>query len=159
MTTSKQTFKLSCLMTSLLLSGVMGSYAANAQEQQNNAVEDDGIEIIQVKGYRGSINAALMSKREAVGTRETIIAEDIGKFPDLNVADSLARVPGISIEEDAGEGRQITIRGLGSRFVKTTINGMESASAGAATDAAGSNLEKSPHPVCTATMCRRGPAA
>ncbi|QMW16263.1 TonB-dependent receptor [Pseudoalteromonas sp. MT33b] len=137
MTTSKQTFKLSCLMTSLLLSGVMGSYAANAQEQQNNAVEDDGIEIIQVKGYRGSINAALMSKREAVGTRETIIAEDIGKFPDLNVADSLARVPGISIEEDAGEGRQITIRGLGSRFVKTTINGMESASAGAATDAAG----------------------
>ncbi|MFY8282971.1 TonB-dependent receptor [Pseudoalteromonas sp. SSMSWG5] len=137
MTTSKQTFKLSCLMTSLMLSGVMGSYAANAQEQQNNVEEDDGIEIIQVKGYRGSINAALMSKREAVGTRETIIAEDIGKFPDLNVADSLSRVPGISIEEDAGEGRQITIRGLGSRYVKTTINGMESASAGAATDAAG----------------------
>ena len=70
-----------------------------------------------------------MTKREAVGTRETIIAEDIGKFPYLNVAESLSRVPGISIEEDAGEGRQITIRGLGSRYVKTTINGMESASA------------------------------
>src|SRR5690606_10131773 len=56
---------------------------------------------------------------------------------DLNVADSLARDTGIAIEQDAGEGRQISLRGLGSTFVKTTINGMESASAGAATDAAG----------------------
>ncbi|ALQ10053.1 TonB-dependent receptor (plasmid) [Pseudoalteromonas sp. Bsw20308] len=131
-------FKLNTLMTYLILGGVITSNAFAAEQSQQKASDDsDDIEIIQVKGYRGSINAALMAKREAVGTRETIIAEDIGKFPDLNVADSLARVPGISIEEDAGEGRQITIRGLGSRFVKTTINGMESASAGAATDAAG----------------------
>lgn len=123
-------------MTNLILSGALSSSVVYAAPQEEAAAEEQ-FEIIEVKGYRGSINAALMSKREAVGTRETIIAEDIGKFPDLNVADSLSRVPGISIEEDAGEGRQITIRGLGSRFVKTTINGMESASAGAATDAAG----------------------
>ncbi|MFK3858159.1 TonB-dependent receptor [Pseudoalteromonas rhizosphaerae] len=136
MTTSTHNFKLSKLMTNLILSGALTSGLAYAAPQ-DEAVADDQLEVIEVKGFRGSINAALMSKREAVGTRETIIAEDIGKFPDLNVADSLSRVPGISIEEDAGEGRQITIRGLGSRYVKTTINGMESASAGAATDAAG----------------------
>ncbi|HEA15838.1 MAG TPA: TonB-dependent receptor [Pseudoalteromonas prydzensis] len=136
MTTSTHNFKLNKLMTNLILSGALTSGLAYAAPQ-DEAVADDQLEVIEVKGFRGSINAALMSKREAVGTRETIIAEDIGKFPDLNVADSLSRVPGISIEEDAGEGRQITIRGLGSRYVKTTINGMESASAGAATDAAG----------------------
>lgn len=136
MTTSTHNFKLSKLMTNLILCGAFTSGLTYAAPQEEAAAEEQ-FEIIEVKGYRGSINAALMSKREAVGTRETIIAEDIGKFPDLNVADSLSRVPGISIEEDAGEGRQITIRGLGSRYVKTTINGMESASAGAATDAAG----------------------
>ncbi|MEH6397160.1 TonB-dependent receptor [Pseudoalteromonas sp.] len=136
MTTSTHNFKLNKLMSYLILGGAFSSAIAYAAPQQETN-SDDQLEVIEVKGYRGSINAALMSKREAVGTRETIIAEDIGKFPDLNVADSLARVPGISIEEDAGEGRQITIRGLGSRYVKTTINGMESASAGAATDAAG----------------------
>ncbi|MBU1435866.1 MAG: TonB-dependent receptor [Gammaproteobacteria bacterium] len=95
------------------------------------------IEVIAVSGFRGSLNVALMAKREAVGSKETILSEDLGKFPDLNIADALARVPGIAIEQDAGEGRQISLRGLGSTFVKTTINGMESASAGAATDAAG----------------------
>lgn len=97
----------------------------------------DEVEVIEVSGFRGSLNVALAAKREAVGSKETILAEDLGKFPDLNIADSLARVPGIAIEQDAGEGRQISLRGLGASFVKTTINGMESASAGAATDAAG----------------------
>ncbi|WP_206099653.1 TonB-dependent receptor [Rheinheimera riviphila] len=99
--------------------------------------KEKDIEVIAVSGFRGSLNVALMAKREAVGSKETILAEDLGKFPDLNIADALARVPGIAIEQDAGEGRQISLRGLGSTFVKTTINGMESASAGAATDAAG----------------------
>ncbi len=100
-------------------------------------VAEEDIEIIEITGFRGSLNVALMAKRDAVGSKEVILAEDLGKFPDLNVADSLARVPGIAIEQDAGEGRQISLRGLGATFVKTTINGMESASAGAATDAAG----------------------
>jgi len=131
----KSNFKLNSLLSCMLLSGSI-SGAAYAAEEVADAAEKD-VEVIEVTGFRSSINAALMSKRDAVGSRETIIAEDIGKFPDLNVADSLSRVPGVSIEEDAGEGRQIAIRGLGSRYVKTTINGMESASAGAATDAAG----------------------
>lgn len=121
----------------MLIGGSIVGNAYAVQEATTSEVEESDVEVIEVTGFRSSINAALMSKRAAVGSRETIIAEDIGKFPDLNIADSLSRVPGLSIEEDAGEGRQIAIRGLGSRYVKTTINGMESASAGAATDAAG----------------------
>ena len=108
-----------------------------AKSAPASKTDEKAIEVIEVSGFRGSLNVALMAKREAVGSKETILAEDLGKFPDLNIADSLSRVPGIAIEQDAGEGRQISLRGLGATFVKTTINGMESASAGAATDAAG----------------------
>ncbi|WP_111979399.1 TonB-dependent receptor [Algibacillus agarilyticus] len=128
---TKTTFKLNALLSCMLLSGGLSSVA------QAEDTEMQDVEVIEVNGFRSSLNAALLEKRASVGSKETIVAEDIGKFPDLNIADSLARVPGIAIEQDAGEGRQITIRGLGSRYVKTTINGMESASAGAATDAAG----------------------
>lgn len=131
-------FRLNSLLACMVLSGAL-SHSVIAQEAapaDENPSEAE-IEVIQVEGFRSSLNAALMFKRYSVGTKETIVAEDIGKFPDLNIADSLARVPGIAIEQDAGEGRNIQIRGLGSRFVKTTINGMESAAAGAGTDAAG----------------------
>lgn len=135
----KNNFKLNSLLSCMLLSGAMSgaTYAADESVEAAKAQAEKEVEVIEVTGFRSSINAALMSKRDAVGSRETILAEDIGKFPDLNVADSLSRVPGVSIEEDAGEGRQVQVRGLGARYVKTTINGMESASAGAATDAAG----------------------
>ena len=116
---------------------VAESIKTNPATPSADPSKEKDIEVIAVSGFRGSLNVALMAKREAVGSKETILAEDLGKFPDLNIADALARVPGIAIEQDAGEGRQISLRGLGSTFVKTTINGMESASAGAATDAAG----------------------
>ncbi|MDP5137720.1 TonB-dependent receptor [Rheinheimera baltica] len=125
------------LATAVMLALAPTSWVMAQDQVAESKNAQDDIEVIQVSGFRGSLNVALMSKREAVGSKETILAEDLGKFPDLNVADSLARVPGIAIEQDAGEGRQISLRGLGSTFVKTTINGMESASAGAATDAAG----------------------
>lgn len=123
------------VLLALVPSAMLVAQEAEMQSNTTPSVED--IEIIEVSGFRGSLNVALMAKRDAVGSKEVILAEDLGKFPDLNVADSLARVPGIAIEQDAGEGRQISLRGLGATFVKTTINGMESASAGAATDAAG----------------------
>ena len=54
-----------------------------------------------------------------------IKSEDIGKFPDTNLAESLQRMPGVVIDRDAGEGRQITVRGLGGDFTRTRINGIE----------------------------------
>ena len=66
-----------------------------------------------------------------------IVAEDIADFPDLNLAESLQRVPGVVIARDAGEGRQISVRGLGPQFTRVRINGIEAMSANGSTDASG----------------------
>ncbi len=65
--------------------------AEAASAQKTDKTKADEIEVIEVSGFRGSLNVALAAKREAVGSKETILAEDLGKFPDLNIADSLAR--------------------------------------------------------------------
>lgn len=80
---------------------------------------------IVVSGYRESLNAAQDLKRKAVGAEDDIVASDIAAFPDLNLAEALQRVPGITITRDSGEGRQIALRGLGADFTRTQLNGME----------------------------------
>jgi iron complex outermembrane receptor protein len=80
---------------------------------------------IVVSGYRQSLKLAQDYKRRAVGSQDDILAQDIAAFPDLNLAESLQRVPGITITRDSGEGRQITLRGLGADFTRTQLNGME----------------------------------
>ncbi len=87
--------------------------------------------------YRASLVKALEIKRETVGQVDAIVAEDIGKFPDLNLAESLQRVPGVSIARDAGEGRQISVRGLDSQFTRVRINGMEALTTAGGTDSSG----------------------
>jgi iron complex outermembrane receptor protein len=78
-----------------------------------------------VTSYRQSLNRAADLKRFAVGNEDDILAQDIAAFPDLNLAEALQRIPGIDITRDAGEGRQITLRGLGPDFTRTDLNGME----------------------------------
>ncbi len=64
-------------------------------------------------------------KRDAVNTRDSIVVEDIGKMPDLNLAEAIQRVPGVAIVREGGEGRQMSLRGLGPEFTRVTLNGME----------------------------------
>lgn len=78
-----------------------------------------------VTGYRSSLAQALNIKRNMGVEADTILAEDIGKFPDQNLAESLQRIPGVAITREQGEGRQITVRGLGPQFTRVRINGME----------------------------------
>ena len=99
--------------------------------------ESTALEEIVVSGYRRSLEASLDIKRDAVGSVDAIVAEDIAKFPDLNLAESIQRIPGVSIARDAGEGRQVTVRGLGPQFTRVRVNGMEAMSANGGTDAAG----------------------
>ncbi|KRA33494.1 TonB-dependent receptor [Rhodanobacter sp. Root627] len=80
---------------------------------------------VTVTGYRASVQKALDVKRGELGMVDAIMAEDVGKFPDLNLAESLQRIPGVVITRDAGEGRNITVRGLGPDFTRVRINGME----------------------------------
>lgn len=79
---------------------------------------------IVVTGFRQSLQAALNLKKSSVSAVDAIVAEDIAKFPDQNLAESLQRITGVAITRDGGEGRQITVRGLGSQFTVTRVNGL-----------------------------------
>lgn len=78
-----------------------------------------------VQGFRSSLERAINLKRSAIGTRDSIVAEDIGKFPEQNIADALVRLPGVEVVKDPGtnEGQRIQMRGIGSEYTVTTFNG------------------------------------
>jgi iron complex outermembrane recepter protein len=105
----------------LTVSSVLG-FANPALAQEQPADEGD---IVVVTGFRGSLAAAIEAKREEVAIVDVITAEDIADFPDLNLAESLQRVPGVQIDRDGGEGRTINVRGLSSDFVRVRLNGLE----------------------------------
>jgi TonB-dependent receptor len=112
--------------------------AAQAAPAQDATV--DTLDTISVTGYRASLERALDIKRGEAGVVDAIVAEDIGKFPDLNLAESLQRIPGVVITRDAGEGRNISVRGLGPDFTRVRINGMEAlTTVGASDQSGGSN--------------------
>ena len=92
--------------------------AADAPDDSNNAVEE-----IVVHGYRASVRQSLETKREATGVEEVITAEDVGKFPDKNLAEALQRVPGIVTQRDFGEGERINLRGTLTTLTNATFNG------------------------------------
>ncbi|AHE52553.1 TonB-dependent receptor [Sphingomonas sanxanigenens] len=87
--------------------------------------EDAAPDEIVVNGFRRSLDLAQAMKRAATGVQEVIVAEDIAAFPDQNLAEALQRVPGVAITRDSGEGRRISLRGLGPEFTRTQLNGME----------------------------------
>lgn len=113
--------------------------AAQAQSEAPTTVSQDA-EII-VTGFRQSLGAALNVKRESVSAVDAIVAEDIAKFPDQNLAESLQRIPGITIQRDGGEGRAITVRGLGAQFTRVRVNGLETVAT--STDGASANRDRS----------------
>jgi TonB-dependent receptor len=90
--------------------------------------QDSGSEtgdVIVVTGVRASLERAMDIKRDATGVVDAISAEDIGKVPDTNLAESLQRVPGVSINRVNGEGSQVTVRGFGPQFNLVTVNGRQ----------------------------------
>lgn len=113
-----------------------------AEGEQPTSVEDEApaADEIVVTGFRQSLEAAINLKRTSVGAIDAIVAEDIAKFPDQNLAESLQRIPGISITRDAGEGRAITVRGLGSQFTRVRVNGLETVAT--STDGASANRDR-----------------
>jgi len=95
------------------------------------------MQTVQVTGLRASLESALNAKRQDNGIVDVIKSEDMGKFPDTNLAESLQRVPGVVIDRDAGEGRNITVRGLGQDFTRVRINGIEGLATTGGTDSSG----------------------
>lgn len=117
-------FKRNAILISLL-AAINTSYAA---EQAN-----EDVEVIEVRGIRSSTAENLAIKRLSTATVDAITAEDIGKFPDKNVADSLQRVSGVLIDRDGGEGSRVSIRGTSPDWTLTQLNGNYIASSGSGT--------------------------
>ncbi|MBW8891149.1 MAG: TonB-dependent receptor plug domain-containing protein [Burkholderiales bacterium] len=103
--------------------------AAPAQQQLDTVV---------VTGIRSALTASALAKRENIGLSDSIHAEDIGKFPDNNLAESISRIPGVQVNRDVtGEGLNIQVRGLGSNFTRILMNGNPVASASTSFTSAG----------------------
>src|SRR5690349_14011778 len=89
-----------------------------AQDQAGDELDE-----VVVTGLRGSLKASMDLKRDASGVVDAITSEDIGKFPDTNLAESLQRITGVSIDRQNGEGGSVTVRGFGPNFNLVTLNG------------------------------------
>jgi TonB-dependent receptor len=116
----------------------LAATAAQAQNTQTASAETNVIEEVVVTGYRASLRSAMETKKTSDVMLDAINAEDIADFPDSNLAESLQRLPGISIDRDNGEGRTISVRGLSGDFSRVRVNNMEALSTGASNDAGSS---------------------
>lgn len=90
------------------------------QGDENSVLQGD--EII-VRGFRDQFISAINSKEDADGVADFLVADDLGRLPDMNLADSLRRLPGVTTEFDEDEGRFVSIRGLPSRYTFVALNG------------------------------------
>ena len=119
-----------------LLSG-----AAAVQAQQAAApAPATSLETVVITGIRKSLDSAVTLKRESRGLVDGIVAEDIGKFPDTNLAESMQRIAGVSIDRAAnGEGSKVTVRGVGPDFNMVLLNGRQMPSAIIGFEGAGAN--------------------
>ena len=123
----------------LISSALLLPQAAIAQADAAST-EELPVDAIIVTGFRASLDAAVAAKRESATQIDVIVAEDIGKFPDTNLAESLQRIPGVAIQRDAGEGRAIVVRGLGAQYTRVRVNGMEAIAT--STDGASANRDR-----------------
>lgn len=111
-----------------------------AGAQENSQAQQSADQIV-VTGIRGSLQRSQEMKRDAFGVVDAISAEDIGKFPDTNLAESLQRITGVSINRVNGEGNQVTVRGFGPQFNLVTVNGRQMPTASVPTIGAANSQE------------------
>ena len=113
-------------LISLAVAGACASFAP-AYAQVSAPVPGDGTDgpKVIVTGIRASMQSTLNMKRNADGIVDGIVADDIGKFPDTNLAESLQRISGVSIDRSNGEGQKVTVRGLGPDFNLVLLNGRQ----------------------------------
>ena len=119
-----------------LIAGCGMACLAHADDALSTPPAEDVEEVV-VTGFRASLNAALEDKRASTAAIDSIRAEDIAKNADSNLAEAIQRIPGAAITRDAGEGRNLSVRGLGAQFTRVRINGMEAQSTTGGTDSSG----------------------
>jgi TonB-dependent receptor len=107
--------------------GAIALMGAEAFGQGATPASDESpeqMEEVVVSGFRSSLEKSLETKRAATNFVDSISAEDVGKLPDNNLAEAIARIPGVQISRTNGEGQQINLRGLGPSFTRVTLDGM-----------------------------------
>ncbi|MFN6935171.1 MAG: TonB-dependent receptor plug domain-containing protein, partial [Tsuneonella sp.] len=113
------------LALALALAAAGPAWSGQTDGAAADGQSDADSEEVVVTGFRASLANALSDKRKADQIVDSITAEDIADFPDANIAESIQRLPGISIDRDNGEGRSITVRGLGGDFQSVFLNGAD----------------------------------
>ena len=113
----------------LLLAGVTSVHAQSAAPAapaaSAAAVDKSDVQTVTVTGIRASLESSLALKRDAHGVVDGITAEDVGKFPDTNLAEAMQRITGVSIDRSAGEGSTVTVRGFGKDYNMVLLNGRQ----------------------------------
>jgi iron complex outermembrane receptor protein len=106
------------------------AFAGTASAQDTSQNDPTQVEEVIVTGIRGSIESSIAAKRENTSIVEVVTAEDIGKLPDVSIAESLARLPGLTAQRLDGRSQAISIRGLGPDFTTALLNGREQVTTG-----------------------------
>ncbi|GLP95854.1 TonB-dependent receptor [Paraferrimonas sedimenticola] len=122
-------FKPSMLTLALAAAGCCSMAHANEADATAGA-QDEKVEVITVKGIRGSMARSQQLKMENSSIVEAISAEEIGKLPDVSIAESLARLPGLAAQRLDGRANVVSIRGLAPDFTTATLNGREQVTIG-----------------------------
>ncbi|MEO2279217.1 TonB-dependent receptor [Pseudoalteromonas pernae] len=121
-------FKPSLLTLALVSAGVASTNAAYAQENDTQNAEEQKVEVIEVRGFRRSVVESINTKRFANEVVESVSAEDIGKLPDSSIAESIARLPGLTAQRLDGRASRVSVRGFSENESATTFNGREQVS-------------------------------
>lgn len=117
--------RMACSVSGLTLALIAGAQPVVAQQAAAAAEAATTEEIIVVTGIRASLQQSLFIKRDSQGVVDAISSEEIGKFPDTNLAESLQRITGVSIDRSNGEGSTVTVRGFGPEFNLVLLNGRQ----------------------------------
>jgi iron complex outermembrane receptor protein len=112
------------------ISMLLGVALALPVVAQETADVNEDVEVIAVRGIKASLISSSALKRDSSGVVDAITAEEMGKFPDTNLAESLQRITGVSVSRANGEGSQITVRGFGPEFNLVTLNGRQMSGTG-----------------------------
>ncbi len=102
----------------------LGPFEANAQDEAGDRVYE--LEAYSVDGYRSAMAAAIEAKRTSDQVTDSITAEEIGQFPDLNLAEAIQRITGVAMTRNNGEGEKVAVRGLAPNFTRVEIDGRAS---------------------------------
>jgi len=115
----------STLIGTAVAMALFGRNAAVQAQQSTTATDSksNDLQEVVVYGIRASLRDSMQTKKDATGVEEVLTAEDVGKFPDKNLAEALQRVPGIVTQKDFGEGERINLRGTNSTLTQATLNG------------------------------------